>query len=171
MMKQRCVNMSAILLLGVGVLYANDVSRSFLAIRPYAGQVMNQYQLLDQVYDNGRVLKMNSVQISLFGGSSFCADALARYFMFNGKSSLLVKNVADTDDAVVNAQDILAGVSNKNKFVVELDREKAIALAIQQASIDDWILIAGKGHETEQIIGTQVTHHSDVKCVQERLSC
>lgn len=69
------------------------------------------------------------------------------------------------------AQDILAGVSNKNKFVVELDREKAIALAIQQASMEDWILIAGKGHETEQIIGTQVTHHSDVKCVQERLSC
>ena len=36
----------------------------------------------------------------------------------------------------------------------EVDRRKAIALALQLARADDTILLAGKGHETYQVIGT-----------------
>lgn len=67
------------------------------------------------------------------------------------------------------AQDILAGVNNKNKLMVELDREKAIALAIQSANQADWILLAGKGHETDQIVGNQVLYHSDAASVLKQL--
>ena len=67
------------------------------------------------------------------------------------------------------AQDILAGVTHKNKFVVELDREQAIIQAIQFSNQADWILLAGKGHETDQIIGDQVLHHSDAACVSKYL--
>ncbi len=68
------------------------------------------------------------------------------------------------------AQDILAGVAHKNKFVVALDREKAIIQAIQFANQADWILLAGKGHETDQIIGDEVLHHSDAVCVSKHLA-
>lgn len=42
--------------------------------------------------------------------------------------------------------------SNSDCWQIELDRKKAIQLAISQASNDDIVLIAGKGHETTQEI-------------------
>jgi UDP-N-acetylmuramoyl-L-alanyl-D-glutamate--2,6-diaminopimelate ligase len=39
--------------------------------------------------------------------------------------------------------------------VIEPDRKKAIGLAVKNAAKDDIVLIAGKGHEAYQIIGTQ----------------
>ena len=47
------------------------------------------------------------------------------------------------------------------KVEVILDRSQAIRLAIEQASAQDWVLIAGKGHEQTQTIGDQVRHFSD----------
>jgi UDP-N-acetylmuramoyl-L-alanyl-D-glutamate--2,6-diaminopimelate ligase len=48
-------------------------------------------------------------------------------------------------------EDVLRGAKG---YVVELDREKAIAQAIASALPGDVILVAGKGHEDYQIIGT-----------------
>ena len=39
-------------------------------------------------------------------------------------------------------------------YVVELDRDKAIALAIEIARPGDVVLLAGKGHEDYQVVGT-----------------
>ncbi|MDB5213703.1 MAG: UDP-N-acetylmuramoylalanyl-D-glutamate--2,6-diaminopimelate ligase [Myxococcaceae bacterium] len=39
-------------------------------------------------------------------------------------------------------------------YVVELDRQRAIALAIEAARPGDVVLVAGKGHEDYQIVGT-----------------
>ena len=38
---------------------------------------------------------------------------------------------------------------------VEPDRRRAIALALEEAAADDTLLLAGKGHETYQVIGTE----------------
>jgi len=40
-------------------------------------------------------------------------------------------------------------------FVVELDRAKAIERAVLSAAKGDVILLAGKGHENYQVIGTE----------------
>ncbi len=45
--------------------------------------------------------------------------------------------------------------------LVEIDRRAAIALAIGAASAGDVVLIAGKGHEDYQIVGTTKTHFDD----------
>ena len=45
--------------------------------------------------------------------------------------------------------------------MVEVDRAKAIEAAIRASGEDDTILIAGKGHEDYQIIGTEKIHFSD----------
>ena len=46
-------------------------------------------------------------------------------------------------------------------YLVEADRRKAIAIAIGAASAGDVVLIAGKGHEDYQILGTSKIHFDD----------
>ncbi|MEI7640054.1 MAG: UDP-N-acetylmuramoyl-L-alanyl-D-glutamate--2,6-diaminopimelate ligase [bacterium] len=48
--------------------------------------------------------------------------------------------------------DITAGLINKGKVEIEPDRKKAIAKAVITAQDKDILLLAGKGHETYQII-------------------
>ena len=50
---------------------------------------------------------------------------------------------------------------------IELDRQAAIAYAIAEAGPNDIVLIAGKGHETEQIIGSHAYPFSDVEVAQK----
>jgi UDP-N-acetylmuramyl-tripeptide synthetase len=49
----------------------------------------------------------------------------------------------------------------KTGYVVEPDREKAIMLGIMASEPGDIVLIAGKGHETYQIIGTKTVPFDD----------
>jgi UDP-N-acetylmuramoyl-L-alanyl-D-glutamate--2,6-diaminopimelate ligase len=46
-------------------------------------------------------------------------------------------------------------------YHVEVDRWTAISRAVALARVGDVVLIAGKGHEDYQIIGTQKTHFDD----------
>ncbi len=48
--------------------------------------------------------------------------------------------------------DILAGIKRMKSVMVEPDRAKAIQLAVIDASASDVVVVAGKGHETYQII-------------------
>lgn len=68
-----------------------------------------------------------------------------------------------TEDPEAIIGDILAGVgqTEKSRISVEVDRRKAIEKAISMAKNDDVVLIAGKGHEDYQIIGTQKLPFSD----------
>jgi UDP-N-acetylmuramoyl-L-alanyl-D-glutamate--2,6-diaminopimelate ligase len=69
--------------------------------------------------------------------------------------------------------DIVTGFENPNSknITIEADRKKAIGLAIKNVGKDDIVLIAGKGHENYQIIGTKKFHFSDkntvIKCLQK----
>jgi UDP-N-acetylmuramoyl-L-alanyl-D-glutamate--2,6-diaminopimelate ligase len=59
-----------------------------------------------------------------------------------------------TEDPRTIADAVIAGVRQAGKEpVVELDRRKAIDLAVRSASQGDAVLIAGKGHEDYQIVG------------------
>jgi UDP-N-acetylmuramoyl-L-alanyl-D-glutamate--2,6-diaminopimelate ligase len=49
------------------------------------------------------------------------------------------------------------------------DRRAAIEAAIREAKAGDMVLIAGKGHEDYQIIGTAKHHFSDHEVVAETL--
>jgi UDP-N-acetylmuramoyl-L-alanyl-D-glutamate--2,6-diaminopimelate ligase len=49
------------------------------------------------------------------------------------------------------------------------DRREAIRFALQNAVAGDTVLIAGKGHETYQIIGTQVLPFDDRAVARELL--
>ena len=57
--------------------------------------------------------------------------------------------------------DILAGIKVENDVQVILDRKKAITSAVQTLGEDEVLLIAGKGHEDIQIIGSERLPFSD----------
>ena len=71
------------------------------------------------------------------------------------------------EDPLSIINDCMKGVSNKKKFIVELDRKQAIRQALEYSQKEDVILIAGKGHEREQIIGVERYPFSDEEVVKE----
>jgi len=70
-----------------------------------------------------------------------------------------------SEDPQKIALDIEVGIRrrNRNNYQVTIDREQAIAAAIAMAQKGDIILLAGKGHETYQIIGNQRIHFNDAE--------
>lgn len=68
-------------------------------------------------------------------------------------------------DAII--AEVLQGVLQGAVVYRQTDRRKAIEKALSLARTGDVILIAGKGHETYQVIGDRKLHFSDYEVVQE----
>ncbi len=66
-----------------------------------------------------------------------------------------------TEDPDGIMDDMLAGVVEGANVEREVDRAKAIALAVAAAGPGDTVLIAGKGHEDYQVLGTTKIHFDD----------
>ncbi len=99
-----------------------------------------------------------------------------------GKRPLMAKAADTYSDLVIVTDDnprnedpdniideIKTGIDTSVNLIVERDREKAIQQAIEMASADDLILIAGKGHEEYQIIGQNKISFSDKKTAMKYL--
>ncbi|GBF11983.1 UDP-N-acetylmuramoyl-L-alanyl-D-glutamate--2,6-diaminopimelate ligase [Tepidibacillus infernus] len=69
--------------------------------------------------------------------------------------------------------DILVGIEktgvDTNKYIVIIDRKEAIEYAVSQAKKDDVILIAGKGHETYQILKNKTIHFDDREIARDAI--
>ncbi len=64
-----------------------------------------------------------------------------------------------TEEPMAIIEDILAGMKDSaSTYIVEENRRKAIRIALRLGRKDDMIILAGKGHETYQILGTEKTH-------------
>ncbi len=74
-------------------------------------------------------------------------------------------SMADHNEALIKKiiDDILAGIKVENDCQVILDRKKAITSAVTTLDENEVLLIAGKGHETTQIIGSQILPFSDIE--------
>lgn len=60
-----------------------------------------------------------------------------------------------SEDPQAIIADIQSGFSKNTEVECILDRQLCIRQAIKQSKSQDWVLIAGKGHETEQIFAEQ----------------
>lgn len=67
-------------------------------------------------------------------------------------------------------QDIAAGMQDADNFRIEPNRQLAIKLALASAQQGDVILLAGKGHETTQIIGHEQRHYDERAYVRQLMS-
>lgn len=75
-----------------------------------------------------------------------------------------------SEDPAAIVADIVAGMGNaQDAYEVVLDRRAAIARAIAVAQPGDCILVAGKGHETYQIIGDETLSFDDRLVAAEEL--
>jgi UDP-N-acetylmuramoyl-L-alanyl-D-glutamate--2,6-diaminopimelate ligase len=74
--------------------------------------------------------------------------------------AILTTDNARSEDPAEIARQVVVGTDRREKFHIILDRRDAINHAIGAASAGDVVVIAGKGHEQGQTIGT-VTHDFD----------
>ena len=76
---------------------------------------------------------------------------------------------SENPDAII--ADIVSGMAaGEGRFEVEPDRRAAIAAAIARAQAGDSVLVAGKGHENYQIVGSEVRHFDDREVAAEELA-
>ena len=76
-------------------------------------------------------------------------------------ASILAMIVAGIDRAAIAEVDAAALPAATRGFCVIADRRAAIRAAVSAARAGDVVLLAGKGHEDYQIIGTQRLHFDD----------
>ncbi|UJL47850.1 UDP-N-acetylmuramoyl-L-alanyl-D-glutamate--2,6-diaminopimelate ligase [Virgibacillus sp. NKC19-16] len=75
-----------------------------------------------------------------------------------------------SEDPRVILNDMTAGLEkSRQKYEVIIDRKKAIYQAIEHAQDEDIILIAGKGHETYQEVGSVKYNFDDRKVAKEAI--
>ncbi len=74
-----------------------------------------------------------------------------------------------TEDPQRILEDVLAGIPQSITPMVICDRAQAIETAIVLAKPGDGVLIAGKGHEDYQILGTEKIHFDDREQAREAL--
>lgn len=75
-----------------------------------------------------------------------------------------------SEDPAGIISEIKKGIESGNSYSVQPDRRLAIKEALTEAKRKDIVLVAGKGHETGQIIGDKVIQFSDREVVKEILT-
>ena len=73
-----------------------------------------------------------------------------------------------SEDPMAIIEDIKSGLDKDNYIIIE-NRHDAIKKAIELAEKDDVIVIAGKGHETYQILKDKTIHFDEREVVKEIL--
>ncbi len=101
-------------------------------------------------------------------------DASKRSIMgsvaLGGDYAIVTSDNPRTEDPDAIIEDIVSGMGEgKGRFEVVPDRRCAIARAIEVAQPGDSVLVAGKGHENYQIIGSEVRHFDDREVAAEEL--
>ncbi len=127
---------------------------------------------LKQVLSSLREVARDSRIICVFGCGGdrdptkrpLMAQSAAR---FSDALVITTDNPRSEDPADI-AADITSGLRDVTlphspKFIVELDRKTAIAMAIHEAELGEVVLIAGKGHEDYQVFRDRTIHFSDVE--------
>ena len=75
---------------------------------------------------------------------------------------------SEDPDAII--AEVRAGCDGPGRLVVEPDRRRAIAVALELADAGDVVVVAGKGHETAQELGDRSIEFSDREVVAEELA-
>ncbi len=73
------------------------------------------------------------------------------------------------EDPGAIARDIVAGMGSAAHHQIICDRREAISFAVEQAREGEIVVIAGKGHETVQLIEDETIHFDDREVAREAL--
>ncbi len=79
----------------------------------------------------------------------------------NADFSVITSDNPRSEDPTTICKEIAKGFRSSSNFTINIDRKDAIAYAIEYASAEDIILIAGKGHEKYQIFSHNTIEFND----------
>jgi UDP-N-acetylmuramoyl-L-alanyl-D-glutamate--2,6-diaminopimelate ligase len=147
-----------------------DEGQPFLVVVDYA----HTDDALRNLIATARELSSTGRIITLFGAGGD-RDRTKRPLMGEAAGSMsdLVVLTSDnprSEDPLRIINDVVVGLQKVNgKYRVEPDREKALAIAIDEARAGDIVLLAGKGHETAQVLKDRTVQFDDREKVREVL--
>jgi len=139
-----------------------DVGQPFLVVVDYAhtdDALRNLLVTAKEVHPDGRIL-------TLFGCGGD-RDRTKRPLMGEaaGQASDIVVLTSDnprSEDPLLIINDVIVGVQRtKAKLFVEPDRQKAIERVLDEARSGDIVVLAGKGHETYQVLRDSTIEFDD----------
>jgi UDP-N-acetylmuramyl tripeptide synthase len=91
-----------------------------------------------------------------------------------GRASDVVVLTSDnprSEDPLLIINDVIVGAQRtKAKLLIEPNRQKAIEMALDEARAGDIVLLAGKGHETYQVLRDRTIEFDDRAVAQHILS-
>lgn len=95
---------------------------------------------------------------------------MGRISVTNADFTIITSDNPRTENPEAIIADIEQGIKDLDcEYIVITDRKKAIEYAIRNAKKDDFIILAGKGHETYQVLGTKEIHFDEREIVREIL--
>jgi UDP-N-acetylmuramoyl-L-alanyl-D-glutamate--2,6-diaminopimelate ligase len=130
-----------------------DEGQPFMVVVDYA----HTDDALRNLIATARELSNGARVITLFGAGGD-RDRAKRPMMGEAAGSLsdLVVLTSDnprSEDPLRIINDVVVGLQKANaNYRIEVDREKALEIAIDEARAGDIVLLAGKGHETYQVL-------------------
>ena len=88
----------------------------------------------------------------------------------NSDLSIITSDNPRTEDPMEIIREVELGIKQTgNPYEVVSDRHDAIFRAVSLARPGDVVIIAGKGHETYQIVGSDKFHFDDREVAQQAL--
>lgn len=146
-----------------------DQGQPFLAAVDYAHTPDGLRQLL------GAARELTRGRVLIVFGAGGDRDPGKRPQMGEAAGELADLVVLTTDNprgedpaAIIDA--VRRGIDDPTDLRIEPDRAAAIALAVAEADAGDVVLVAGKGHETQQVVGDVATPFDDRAVLREALA-
>lgn len=146
-----------------------DAGQPFIVLVDYA----HTHDALRNALVTARELTRNRL-ITVFGCGGD-RDRMKRPTMGETAGSLsdsvvLTSDNPRSEDPILIMNDVMVGLQKADRpYLAEVDREKAIRKALEQAHEGDLVLIAGKGHETYQVLKDQTIPFDDREVARRAL--
>lgn len=165
---------------------ATEIAERLAALEPVPGRMnrvdgAGRHVVIDYAHTPDALENALAALRPLVAGRVFCVfgcggnrDRAKRPVMGRIAESLADQVILTDDnprheDGLSIVREIQAGMARPDRSRVMRDRAEAIRLAIREATPDDVVLVAGKGHEQEQVIGDTVRPFSDFDAVHAAL--
>jgi UDP-N-acetylmuramoyl-L-alanyl-D-glutamate--2,6-diaminopimelate ligase len=98
---------------------------------------------------------------------------MGSYAVKHSDLAIVTSDNPRSEDPMAIIREIERGIidtaDKQGRYIIEPDRRKAIELAISYARRDDFVVLAGKGHEDYQILGDKVIHFDDREVAREMI--
>jgi UDP-N-acetylmuramoyl-L-alanyl-D-glutamate--2,6-diaminopimelate ligase len=139
-----------------------DEGQPYLVVVDYA----HTDDALRNLISTAREIAPSSRIITVFGAGGE-RDRSKRPLMGEAAGSLsdLVVLTSDnprSEDPLLIINDVLVGLQKADaQYRIEPDREKALEIALEEARAGDIVLLAGKGHETYQVLSSGTVEFDD----------